>query len=106
MQIKNLFSNIPETIPNEIFEDLLVNDNLKIERILSLGQATPQDTWFDQDRDEWVVLLQGRARLKFVGESISVDMRPGDYLFIPAHKKHRVEWTDPQKVSIWLALHF
>ncbi len=70
MSIKqNLFSNIPESFPEEIFETLLENNRFKLERIISSGQSMPAGKWFDQETDEWVVLLKGKAGLRFENES-------------------------------------
>lgn len=105
MEIENLFHPLPDTKAEEVIETLLENDHLRIERIVSEGQATPQGEWLDQTADEWVVLLQGSAGLMFEGGPEIAVMRPGDHLFIPSHKKHRVEWTDNTQKTIWLALH-
>lgn len=106
LQTGNLFSNIPEEIPREIFEDLLSRPPLRVQRIVSAGQTTPPDEWYDSESDEWVVLLSGGARLLYEGESAVREMRPGDYVLIPAHRRHRVEWTHPEEKTVWLALHF
>ena len=106
LQTGNLFSNIPEEIPREIFEDLLSRPPLRVQRIVSAGQTTPLDEWYDSESDEWVVLLSGGARLLYEGESTVREMRPGDYVLIPAHRRHRVEWTHPEEKTVWLALHF
>ncbi len=103
---QNLFSNIPESLPREIFETLLENDRFKLERIISSGQATPENDWYDQEKDEWVVLLKGKAGLRFENEGEVIELTPGDHLMIPAHKKHRLEWTDEKQKTVWLALHF
>ena len=103
---QNLFSNIPESFPEEIFETLLENNRFKLERILSAGQSTPNGKWFDQEKDEWIVLLKGKAGLRFENESEVIELTPGDHLMIPAHKKHRVEWTDRTQKTVWLALHY
>jgi cupin 2 domain-containing protein len=103
--INNFFENIPAIIPEERFENLLVRENLKIERIISHGHNTPADEWYDQTRDEWVLLLEGRAKLAY-DDGKKLDMQAGDYLFIPAHTRHRVEWTQPDSNTIWLAIHF
>ena len=103
---QNLFSNIPESFPEEIFETLLENNRFKLERILSSGQSTPNGKWFDQEKDEWIVLLKGKAGLRFENESEVIELTPGDHLMIPAHKKHRVEWTDRTQKTVWLALHY
>jgi cupin 2 domain-containing protein len=101
----NLFENIPAIIPEERFENLLVRENLKIERIISHGHNTPAGEWYDQTWDEWVLLLQGKAKLAYDDSKI-LDMLAGDYVFIPAHTRHRVDWTQPDSSTIWLAIHF
>lgn len=102
----NLFSGIPTEISQEIIEVLLRTPEFHLERIISGGQATPPGQWYDQDTQEWVVLLTGAAALLFAGEDRVRIMHPGDYLLIPAHCRHRVEWTDPEQKTVWLALHF
>ncbi len=106
MKKRNLFSEIPQQFDQEIFEDILNRSDFLLERILSYGQATPEGQWYDQERDEWVVLLKGGAGMKFEDEEATIEMKPGDYLFIPAHRKHRVEWTQAQEKTVWLALHY
>lgn len=106
MKSGNLFADIPEPVAAEIFEDLLRSDNLKLERIVSAGQATPPGEWLDQESHEWVVLLAGSAGLRFEDESGVCALKPGDYLHIPAHRRHRVEWTDSREKTVWLALHY
>ena len=105
MNLRNLFENLPDICRAEIFETILDNSVLKIERIISEVQATPLTQWYDQDWDEWVALLQGNACIMFEEDATSFVLKPGDYLYIPAHKKHRVEWTDRNEKTIWLAIH-
>ncbi len=81
-------------------------DRVRIERIVSLGHETPAGTWYDQETHEWVVLLSGRARLRFDDPPEIVVLAPGDHVHIPAHRRHRVEWTDPAEPSVWLAVHY
>jgi len=100
----NLFVGIPTSLPEEILTTLLEAEGLRIERIVSHGQASPEEFWYDQPQDEWVILLQGAGRLKFEDET--VELRPGDYLNIPARRRHRVEWTTPDEPTIWLAVHY
>jgi cupin 2 domain-containing protein len=102
----NLFSGIPGEVPQEIMEVLLKTPDFHLERIISAGQATPPGQWYDQETHEWVVLLAGAAALLFAGEDQVRIMHPGDYVLIPAHCRHRVEWTDPDQKTVWLALHF
>ncbi|MRI35063.1 phosphoribosylaminoimidazole carboxylase [Endozoicomonas sp. OPT23] len=97
---------LPGELPEELIEVLAENDNVTIERIVSRGHATPKGEWYDQPRDEWVVLLSGAARLKIEGQDQEVEMKAGDYLLLPAHLRHRVEWTDPATESVWLAVHY
>jgi len=106
MSTANLFHALPTANPDEAFETLLETAALKLERIVSRGQATPAGTWYDQGRDEWVVLLQGRAGLHIEGEATARELAAGDHLLLPAHCRHRVEWTDPDGPTLWLALHF
>jgi len=91
---------------DEISETLLKAEPFKLERIVSSGQATPRGEWFDQMTNEWVILLSGSAGLRFDDDEEVRVMHPGDYVHIPARKRHRVEWTDPEQKTVWLALHF
>ncbi|MBC8355224.1 MAG: cupin domain-containing protein [Planctomycetes bacterium] len=102
--MNNLFSEIPETLQEELKETLISAKSIRIERIVSRGQASPEDFWYDQDEHEWVVVLQGAARLQFENEL--VELSPGAFVNIPAHQKHRVEWTTPDEPTIWLAVFY
>ncbi len=104
--IRNLYNRIPDTMSEELFETLLEGARFQLERIVSSGQATPPGRWYDQDRNEWVVILSGRAGLLFEGETEITELHPGDYVLIPAHRRHRVEWTDSDEKTVWLALHY
>ena len=106
MQSGNIFSAIPHGIDQERFEKILSSGNLRIERVISGGHATPSGQWYDQQQDEWVILLAGSATLMFEGSSEAISLRPGDYINIPAHMRHRVEWTDEAEETIWLAVHY
>lgn len=106
MRQENLFADLPvgrEAV--ECFETLLDRPGLRIERIVSTGQASPAGFWYDQPDDEWVVLLSGSAGLRCADETEVRELRPGDWLLIPAHVRHRVEWTDPTAPTVWLAVH-
>jgi len=105
-QYDNLFTRLPYPIPDEVITTLVRNDSLIIERIVSLGQATPEGKWLQQDTHEWVVLIQGAAKLLFEGEKKVRYMQPGDWCEIPSQCRHRVEWTDPSQNTIWLAVHY
>ena len=106
MQVRNLFADVPDESPEEIFDELLRGGPFKLERIISSGQATPPGEWYDQEQDEWVILLSGAARLRFADSEKTIQLQPGDYLNIPAHVPHRVEWTDPEQKTLWLVLHY
>ena len=106
MTIKSLFAEIPDFLPEELIQVLLKTESFRLERIVSLGQATPPGEWYDQETHEWVLLLKGSAGLRFEGEPETHILRPGDALPIPAHRRHRVEWTAPGEKTIWLALHY
>jgi cupin 2 domain-containing protein len=103
--IGQLFAHIPSALPAEQFDTLLQTGACRLERIISIGHATPPGDWYDQDWDEWVALLQGRAGLRFADEDAVRILAPGDYLWIPAHRRHRVEWTSQDPPAVWLALH-
>lgn len=106
MKVGNLFNGMPDRMMEEIFDPLIRTDHFKLERILSKGHATPPGEWCDQAMEEWVVLLKGIAGILFEGEKEVRRLEPGDYLHIPGHRRHRVEWTDPNGVTLWLALHY
>lgn len=100
----SLFADIPRQLPEELCQTLFENPGVRIERILSKGHHNPKDDWYDQEQTEWVILLQGKARLSFV-DAEPVELKPGDYLLLPAHCKHRVDWTARDQACIWLAVH-
>ncbi|MGK7880767.1 MAG: cupin domain-containing protein [Crocosphaera sp.] len=100
----NIFQFTNQLSDQEIFETILNSKNVKIERIISTGQTTAEDTWYDQEEDEWVILLQGKATLLFLDNS-SINLKAGDYLLIKAHQKHRVTFTSFDPPYIWLAVH-
>ncbi len=91
---------------DEIFETIAEKGSTKIERIISSGQSTPADEWYDQEKDEWVMLLEGSAGIRFEGDDDTLTLLPGDFIMIPAHLRHRVEWTDQKGRTLWLAVHF
>jgi cupin 2 domain-containing protein len=106
MTAANLFQQIPAALPNELVETLGRSEHVRIERIVSRGQASPADFWYDQEWHEFVLLVSGRARLVFADGTPAVDLAPGDWLDIRAHVRHRVDWTDPQQDTVWLAVHY
>jgi cupin 2 domain-containing protein len=100
----NLFDQLPLNLPEELFNTLLDTGNVRIQRIGSQGHASPEGFLYDQDEHEWVVVLRGAARLSVEGEI--KELKQGDFLNIPAHQKHRVEWTIPDEATIWLAVFY
>ena len=106
MKVKNIFSDVPQSVPEEIFENLISSENCKSERIVSRGHTTPEEKWYDQDKNEFVLILRGNAELLFKEKNELVKMKEGDYVNIPAHKKHRVEKTSTEKETIWLVIHY
>jgi cupin 2 domain-containing protein len=106
MQTQNIFTHAFDALPQEVFQDLQQGQEFRLERIISQGHATPENQWYDQTQHEWVILLSGSAGLRFEGEEKVQELRPGDFVNIPAYKRHRVEWTDPMETTIWLALHY
>ncbi len=100
----NLFADLPGHLPKEFVQTLLQAANVRIERIISHGHASPPDFWYEQGQNEWVVVLKGAATLRF--EDGVIEMKPGDFVNVPAHKKHRVEWTTPDEPTIWLGVRY
>lgn len=102
----NLFQQIPADLPEELVEALWRSEYARIERIVSRGHASPPDFWYDQEWHEFVLLVSGRARLGFADGTPGIELVPGDWLNLRAHVRHRVEWTDPQQDTVWLAVHY
>jgi cupin 2 domain-containing protein len=100
----NLFNSLPARKDEEVFEPLHQASDFLIERIVSHGQTTPENDWYDQEHDEWVVLLQGAASISF-SDGTTKNLLSGDYLFLPAHCRHRVDYTQTDPPCIWLAIH-
>jgi cupin 2 domain-containing protein len=104
--IDNVFAGLPPKGDAEHFAILAEDGAVRIERIVSWGQATPPGLWLDQPRTEWVVVLEGSAGLQFAGESAPRVLTRGNHVLIPAHAQHRVAWTDPDGPTVWLAVHY
>ena len=102
----NLFASLPSSLPAELIDVLVESGHVRIERIVSRGHATPTGEWYDEDRREWVVVLRGSAGLKFDDESDVRVLKPGDHVNIAAHRRHRVEWTDTNEPTVWLAVFY
>ncbi|MEO1954484.1 MAG: cupin domain-containing protein [Campylobacterales bacterium] len=105
MQKSDIFHNIPKDLTTEFFEDIVVSDNVKIEKIVSKGHTSPEIGWYDQDKNEWIIVIEGEAILLFEDKE-KVELKSGQYLNIPAHKKHKVLWTKPEVHTIWLAVFY
>ncbi|MBI1373537.1 MAG: hypothetical protein GC159_12480 [Phycisphaera sp.] len=103
--MRNLFDPLPQDLSAEAFETLAATPGVRVERIVSLGHASPDGFWYDQPRREWVVLLRGAARLRFEDEAEARALSPGDWVDIAAHRRHRVDWTMPDEPTVWLAVH-
>jgi cupin 2 domain-containing protein len=104
MTCENIFSGIPSKLAEELCTTLCRAKGVRIERIVSEGQRSPDGSWYDQNRHEWVVVLEGRAAIEFEGEPNPVELERGSYLNIPAHKRHRVAWTSPTEKTVWLVI--
>jgi cupin 2 domain-containing protein len=107
MNTKNIFKidELPPSGGDEVFELLCKNENLQIKRIISTGQATPDGEWYDQQENEWVILLQGTATIEFENDRLE-ELIAGDYLYLPSSTKHRVSFTSQEPPCIWLAVYF
>lgn len=103
MKTKNVLHDIPADLKNEVFEVIAASESVKVERIISKGQVSTE--WYDQQEHEWVMVLQGSGELLFA-DGTRVRLEAGDYLNIPAHCQHKVSWTDPDQVTIWLAIFY
>ncbi|MBK1782623.1 cupin domain-containing protein [Advenella sp. WQ 585] len=105
MMLNNLFEQLPRVTGQESFDDLLAVPGLRIERIVSYGQASPPGFWYEQDWDEWVMVLQGTATLQIEEKEDLVTLRKGDHYWLPAGCRHRVAFTAKDEATIWLAVH-
>ena len=103
--MNNLFKDIPARFTDEFFETLVSSENMLIERIVSQGHTSPDTGWYDQDRNEFIVLIEGAARLELDDGHIE-ELAPGDWLDIPARCRHRVAWTPADTATVWLAVHY
>lgn len=104
-ELTNLLRDIPASLPDELVETLVAAAGIRIERIISRGHSSPPDFWYDPPESEWVLVVAGSARLTIEGEQ-PITLLPGSFLNIPAHQRHRVEWTDPSQPTVWLAVHY
>ena len=105
--VSDLFADVPPHLKEEVFSTLTESAAVRIERIISPpGHQTEAGSWYDQERDEWVMVLRGRAALELDGEPQLVELGPGDHLVLPAHLRHRVAWTTADEPTVWLAVHY
>lgn len=102
----NVFDHVPTDRGTEHFDTLVKLDGGRVERIITFGQSSPEGFWYDQDRNEWVLVLAGRAKLEIEGLPEPLELNPGDYVDLAAHTRHRVAWTAPDEPTIWLAIHY
>ncbi len=100
----NLLDNIPAELPDELFDTLFQGSGCRVERIVSRGHGTPDGEWYDQDEDEWVLLVSGEAALVIENQAEPVILGPGDHVLLPAHCRHRVAWTAANRETVWLAV--
>lgn len=103
--MNNIFAALPENLDTEVFERLVDSKNVTIERIVSKGHTSPETGWHDQEKNEWVIVLKGEAKLVFEDQP-QVHLKEGDYINIPAHTRHRVAWTTPERETVWLTVHY
>ncbi|BBM66133.1 cupin [Vibrio alfacsensis] len=101
----NLLKDLPDDLSKEVFDDILSHKQLRIERIVSTGQTTPEGDWYDQEEHEWVLILEGSGELTYEDGSV-IHLEVGEHINIPAHTKHRVSWTAPVQKTIWLAVFY
>ncbi|CAM3153104.1 hypothetical protein VIMY103929_20625 [Vibrio mytili] len=103
--LMNLYKDLPHDLGKEMFDELLNYQTLRIERIVSRGHVSPEEGWYDQEEHEWVVIIQGAGEIEFKNGPVK-RLEAGDHINIPAHTKHRVNWTTPDKETIWLAVFY
>lgn len=106
MESANLCSGIPRELPEELTDTLARGEGVRIERIVSRGHRSPSGFWYDQDENEWVLIVKGAATLRFAEGDRLVELGPGGYVDIPAHARHRVESTADGTDTVWLAIFY
>lgn len=102
--LKNVYDDLPQHMPKEVVQTLIRAADVRIERIISHGHASAEGFWYDQPQHEWVIVLKGAARLQF--EDGMTTMKPGNFINIPAFRKHRVDWTTPDEPTVWLGVRY
>ncbi|HEX9731621.1 MAG TPA: cupin domain-containing protein [Thermoanaerobaculia bacterium] len=106
MRFGRLLAGLPDRADEELVDELAAGDGVRVERIVSFGQASPPGFWYDQPWHEWVMVVAGRAGLQLEEDGKVLEMGPGDHVDIPAHRRHRVAWTSPDEPTVWLAVHY
>jgi cupin 2 domain-containing protein len=106
MNVKNIFDGIPSALTEELFTTIHTAKKFRLERIVSQGQCSPQGFWYDQNENEWLIVLEGNAAIQFDGDPEPVELKAGSFLYIPAHAKHRVARTSQTQQTVWLAIHY
>ena len=106
MKASSVFDDIPTHLPEELIETLAGDESVRIERIVSRGHCSPEGFWYNQKQNEWVILLTGSARVSWDDAHEPALLRPGDYLHIPARRRHRIDWTAPERDTVWLAVFY
>ena len=113
LMLDNIFANLPAEsgakrgdLGQERVDVLVQHPRVRIERIVSNGQASPEGFWYEQLENEWVVVLLGEARLQFEGNAEVLPLKSGEHVLIPANQRHRVAWTSPSEPTVWLAVFF
>jgi cupin 2 domain-containing protein len=101
----SLSRDLPATSFAEKSEELATGAGFRVERIVSRGQASPSGFWYDQEEDEWVLVVEGAARIEIAEPKTEVQLGPGEWMFLPARCRHRVSWTDPARPTVWLAVY-
>lgn len=105
LNFSNFMSLIPEQVDQELFQDIVKTENITIERIISQGHSSPETGWYDQEKSEWVMLVEGEAIIELENNE-EIRLQKNDFLLLKPHQKHRLKWTHPDQKTIWLAVHF
>lgn len=106
MDIRNIYRDVPADLPEELIELLAGGRDVKIERIVSKGHCSAEDSWYDQEQSEFVLLLKGLASIRFKDDDRCIVLGPGDYINIKPHELHRVESTGSDGETVWLAVFY
>ena len=105
MKTDNIFEGIPKVFDEEVVDLLAKSEHVRVERIVSKGHTAPVSGWYDQDENEWVIVLKGNAVISFENGG-ETNLEAGSHINIPAHSKHRVKWTDPEIETVWLTVRY